>query len=215
MHPLQKFCAYANCNVDAYTLKPCQNNCDPAMVEAGVPSCSGHGKLLTAAADQDQELAEKLAVFNDFITEHIEEGCPTSNHAALKKMAADCQKRLLEVKSAAYRNCTSFKRKAEAPSNDSATEATSLIERAASLKGRSKGTPIGMALDQAASDLRSGAQTPAEVYAHLSELPQGAVPKKAMQLLAPHAPKVSNGSVTSANTAGCMHAYLHYCLIGS
>ena len=101
MHPLQKFCAYANCSVEAYTLKPCTNNCDPAMVEAGVPTCSAHGKLLTAAADQDEVLAEKLAVFNDFITEHIEEVCPTSNHAALKKMAADCQKRLLEVKSAA------------------------------------------------------------------------------------------------------------------
>ena len=192
MHPLQKFCAYANCNVEAYTLKPCQNNCDPAMVEAGVPSCSAHGKLLTAAADQDKVLAEKLAVFNEFITEHIEEGCPTNNHAALKKMVADRQKRLLEVKSAAYRNRTSCKRKAVAPSSDHTDAATSVLETAASLKGRSKGSAIGIALDQAASDLRSGAKTPAEVYQDLSQLPQAAVPKKAMQLLALHAPKVGN-----------------------
>jgi hypothetical protein len=101
---------------------------------------------LTAAAHQDEVLAEKLAVFNDFTTEHIEEGCPTSNHAALKKMVADCQKRLLEVKSAAYRNRTSCTEelRLKHPAVTLAAAATSMIERvierAASLKGRSKGS---------------------------------------------------------------------------
>ena len=175
MHQLKKFCAYGNCNVETEKISACKNNCDPDMVDAGIPSCKEHGKLLGAAAEQDEELSRRLDTLNDFLLEHKAAGCPTENHAAIKNLVGECQERLLQTRVAAYNNRHNNRKATPAAiSSDPKTDAAVPLERAASLRGRN--TSAGRALGQAAFDIRNNTKPLDEVLSSLPpEAPKGAV----------------------------------------